>query len=178
MLNARKIPNEALFALVDAYNRKQLDEVVSGTKFHAAQLESVSVPAYGKAATITRSTITPANATDAATALTLVNAIKAIVDLHFADAVAHDSAVSAAITAADATDTTTAITLANDLKAKYNTHRTAASVHYTNDTTNDTTNANATDAATLAVLVNEIKADVNAHIANAPTGTFVNLVSA
>lgn len=178
MLNARKIPDEALFALVDAYNRKQLDEVVTGTKFHAAQLESVSVPAYGQAATITRSTITPANATDAATALVLVNAVKAVVDRHFADTIAHDTAISAAITIADATDTTTAITLVNDLKAKYNVHRTAGSVHFNNDSTNDTTNANATDAATLVTLVNEVKADVNAHIASAPTGTFVNLINA
>lgn len=177
MLTARNVPEELVLALIAAYNRKQTDEITTGTKFHAAQHETVTNPGFPGQRTLARPNIATANATDAATALALTNEVRVLVDTHFADTIAHDSAVSAAITIATATDTTTAVTLANDLKSKFNAHRSAANVHFNNDGTNDVTNANATDATTLIALINEIKGDFNAHIASAPTGTYINVLN-
>lgn len=119
-----------------------------------------------------------ANATDAATLLTLTNEIKVVYSRHIADAVAHDLAdATNVVTNADATNTATAVTLLNEIKGDHNTHLTEAGVHPNDDNTNDVTNANATDEATAITLANEIKADVNAHIASAPDGTAVELVT-
>lgn len=115
------------------------------------------------------STVLSANASDLATAITLVNEEKAKVNTHLASVVnlgAHLAASAASIAAADATDQATAITLANEIKADYNTHRTESGVHLNNDTTNAVSSADATDLATLQTLVNEIKTDYNAHIAS------------
>lgn len=65
-----------------------------------------------------------------------------------------------------ATALAAAIVLANEIKTDYNAHRTQATVHSANDTTNIVSSANATDLATLITLVNEIKSDLNAHYSN------------
>lgn len=174
-LNARNVPDELIHALIAAANQRQVDAL--STSFHLTRTERTNRSDY-RNQSVSRVAVSTANATDLATSLTLVNEIKDVVDEHFADAVAHDSATSAAITIADATDLASAVTLANDLKAKYNTHRTASNVHYTNDSTNSVTNADATDQSTLNTLINEIKGDVNAHIASAPAGTYITVVGA
>jgi hypothetical protein len=111
--------------------------------------------------------IEAADASDLATAITLVNQEWSYINSHFADTLAHDSAVTAAMTSATATDLATAITRANEVKADYNTHRTEASVHFNNDATNVVAAADASDLGTLQTLVNEIKVDANAHFAGA-----------
>lgn len=177
-MKVRHTPLEVVQALVDAHNRRQLDLVSSGTKFHASRLETAAAPGFGGSWTFTRLSVTTADATDGPTCVTLVNAARTLVDQHFADISAHDTVFSAATTNAVATDTTTAITLANELKSVYNTHRTTANVHFNNDSTNATSAANATDVTTLIVLVNEIKSDFNAHVLSAPDGTYIDLIGA
>ena len=174
-LNVRNIAESVAYALAEANNRRQLDSI--STFFHMARLEDTSGQDWTNPA-VTRVTVTAANGTDSPTAVVLVNNIRVVLDRHYADDIAHDTATSAAITIATATDTTTAITLANDLKAKHTVHITAASVHFTNDGTNTITNANATDLTTLNVLINEIKGDINAHLASAPAGTWIKVVPA
>ncbi len=174
-INVRKMPDEVLFALVAANNQLMLDQI--STSAHLDRSVSAQTLDYANPS-VTRLSVTHAAATNPATAITLVNAIKDVVDAHFVDTIAHNTAVSAVITVADATDATTANTLANDIKSKYGTHLAAANVHYTNDGTNTVAAANATDAATLETLVNELRTDVNAHIAFASKGLYINLVGA
>lgn len=115
--------------------------------------------------------VSTADATDTATAVALVNALKAALNTHYASVAsagvegAHHG-TDAAIATADATDEATAITLANAVKADYNTHRASTTYHATADATNEVTSADATDAASLYTLANEIKVDVNAHVAS------------
>jgi hypothetical protein len=173
--NSRRTDQDMLYALVAANNQRLVDGI--STSFHLDQTARTTRTDY-RNPTITRVTVTAADATNLATSLTLVNDIRSVVDTHFADTIAHDSATSAAITIAVGTDLTTAVALANDLKAKFDTHREAANVHFTDDTTNDVTNADATDQTTLNTLVNEIKVDVNAHVASAPVGAFISIIEA
>jgi len=161
------------FAIVAAINEQQTDSVAS---FFHADITSVTTRTNYKAPTKAAVAISSANATDTATALTLVNEIRQDYNLHAVDTLAHSAAVSAALTTAVATDEATAITLANAIKAAYNTHLSASTVHYNNDSTNATTNANATDGTTLYVLLNEMKTDVTAHIISAPLGTKIKPV--
>lgn len=170
----RAVPDEILFALVKALNDGQDARVSSN--FHA----SVTQTRGGdyRNPTVASHTVAAANATDLATSLVLVNQIKDVMDHHFRDEVAHNTATSAQITIADGTDITTAVALANDLKAKYETHRTASNVHFNNDATNTVTNANATDQTTLNTLINEIKGDINAHVTNATLGSMIRLLPA
>lgn len=174
-MNVRRVPDSIVYALLAAANQRQVDAI--STSFHLSRTEDTNLTDY-TTPSVTRVTVTHAAATDAATRITLANQIKSVLDRHFVDDIAHDSAVSAVITIADSTDAATAITLANDLKAKLNVHLTASNVHFTNDSTNTVTNADATDAATLEVLVNEIRGDAIAHLASAPAGTYLNLVPA
>lgn len=171
---ARRIAEEAAFALVAAHNQRQEDDVASF--FHADTTST-----YGgswEAPTATALQIASANASDTPTAVTLVNETKAVLNTHFADDLAHDSAVSAAIATADATDEATAITLANACKAAYNTHASEANVHFTNDATNTVAAADATDAGSLNTLLNEMKGDINPHMVSAPNGAMVRIVPA
>lgn len=110
------------------------------------------------------------DATDLASAIALVNGLRAAIVDHLASTGiegVHLVASAAAIAAPVATDQATAITLANELKADYNTHRTESGVHFNNDSTNVVAAADATDLASLQTLVNEIKADYAAHSVSA-----------
>jgi len=163
-------------ALVAEQNRRQLD-LISTTYFHACQCETVTGGAGG--VTITRTTVSAANASDLATSITLVNQIKSVYNKHVVDRAAHSTGtLSSQISTDDATNLATAQTLANAIKAAYNTHRTASSVHYNNDSTNAVSSADATDQTSLNTLLNEMKGDLNAHIASAPAGSFIRLVNA
>lgn len=109
-----------------------------------------------------------ANATDLASALTLVNELRGLTVSHLASAGFegdHRAASAATIAAPAATNLATAQTLANELKADYNTHLSEAGVHLVNDGANATAAANASDLPTLLVLANELKSDFNTHIA-------------
>jgi hypothetical protein len=167
----RKVPDAMIAALVTAHNARQ--EASVAALFHADKTQKTT--GHFLSPVVANDTVTAANGTDMATAVTLVNEIKAVVGRHFADSLAHNTATSAQITIADATNTATAVTLANDLKAKYTVHITAANVHFNNDGTNTVTNADATDLATLNVLINEIKGDINAHVISAPAGSMIRL---
>lgn len=170
-INVRGMPDSLAFGIVAALNQLQTDAL--STLAHQSRTE-ITGGDY-RNPTITRVTISSATATDLATSLTLVNELKADLNVHFADTIAHNTAVSAAVTTAAGTDLTTAVALANALKAAYGTHRTAAGVHFTNDTTNTVAAADATDQTTLNTLVNELKTDFNAHFASAPNGTWINI---
>lgn len=170
----RNLPDAVSYALVAANNQRITDSI--GSSFHRAQTESVS--ADYRNPVITRLRVTAANASDLATSVTLVNAIKAAMNLHFADDLAHNTALSSAVATADATDLATGITLGNALKSALNTHLTASNVHFNNDGTNSVAATNASDQSTLNTLLNEMKGDINAHIAGAPAGSWIKIVSA
>ena len=175
-MDIRNLPNHLVYALVKAHNDEQV-ALVSTTYFHLRALTTTDETDYKNPSEATLA-VTSADASDLATALTLVAELKLKINIHFADDVAHDSAVSAQVTTADATNLATAITLANALKAAYNTHRSAANVHFNNDGTNAVAAADASDQSSLETLLNEMKGDFNAHSANAPPGTYLNVVDA
>jgi hypothetical protein len=88
-------------------------------------------------------------ATNLATAITLVNQLRAALVLHGANLTAHtiaDTNIETGDLAPAATDGQTAVTLANDLKSKYNAHRVllTGTVHGAADSTNVTSAADAT----------------------------------
>ncbi len=97
--------------------------------------------------------VTAADATDLATANTLVNDIKAQLNAHNAE----DSELEEAFT------------LLNEIKVDFDAHRVlvGGSEHGTADSTNDVTAADATDLATANTLANDIKVQLNAHNAEA-----------
>jgi hypothetical protein len=94
--------------------------------------------------------VVAANATNLATAITLLNAVKTAYEAHRvlvgAGPVHGTADATNVIVAANATDLASAITLSNDLKAKYNAHRIdvagAPQVHALADTVNVTTGIN------------------------------------
>jgi hypothetical protein len=173
-LKIRKGSNRVERALVNELNR--LRDLSVGANFHASAT-AAGAPT-GDPPVVTTLQVTAANASDLATSLTLVNNIRSVLVEHFADTFAHNTALSGAIAALPATDLASAITLANEEKADYNTHRTAASVHFTNDATNATAAADASDQSTLNTLLNELKTDINAHIAGALAGQHIQLIPA
>jgi hypothetical protein len=174
-IDVRKMPDVMLHALVVANNQALVDGI--STFFHLDRTATTSSVDYLNQS-VTRLTVSAATATDSTTAIVMVNSVKTALNTHFADTIAHNTAVSSAVATATATDTTTAITLANAIKTAYGTHLSASNVHYTNDSTNTVSAANATDATTLITLVNELKTDLNAHMASAPAGVYMNLVPA
>ncbi|MHC4648425.1 MAG: hypothetical protein ACYTBJ_23445, partial [Planctomycetota bacterium] len=95
----RETPDAMIWALATAWNAKQVAQVSTNFHFDATQLTTGDY----KAPVVTAVTVAAANATDTATAVTLVNEIKADLNIHYADTTVHDTAVSAAITTADAT---------------------------------------------------------------------------
>jgi hypothetical protein len=164
-----------VYALVAASNQKQLDEI--GTYFHLDKTSIQSNSDY-QSPSVTVLTASMADATDYATVIALVNDLNGVLDMHFTDTIAHDTATSAAITMADATDTATGILVANEQKEQLLLHQTGSNIHYLNDTANATTAADATDEATLILLANDIKLFLTPHIASAPPGHIVNIVEA
>ena len=173
----RNVPDAMVFALVAAWNRRQ--EAAVSTAFHA-DITQVTTGDY-RAPVVTNDT--PAlsiggNPTDSTTVISFTNALKKLVNRHFADTRAHNSAVSTAISTADGTDLTSACTLATAIKAAYGTHLTASNVHFTNDETNTVAAADATNQTTAITLLTELRTDIGAHIINATPGEMINLVDA
>lgn len=125
--------------------------------------------------------VTAPDATNLATSITLANDILRVLNTMYADTAAHKSAVTAQLALSNLLSTdilATVQTRANALKTSYEGHRTAANVHFTNDTTNTITAANATDQTTLNALLIELKGDINAHILAALAGQHVVLTPA
>ncbi len=173
----RKTPDAAVFALVAAWNAKQEASVASF--FHADITQITS----GNYAAPTIANETPALSvgaapTDLTTIISFTQGMKGLLNRHFADTRAHNSAVSAAITTADATDLTTALALMIAEKAAVNTHYTASNVHFTNDGTNTIAAADATDTTTAIVLLTEMRTDIGAHVISAPLGAMIQLTPA
>lgn len=109
-------------------------------------------------------------------AIDLVNEEKLVINRHFADTRAHNTAVSAALSSADATSFATANTLASEIRTDYGTHLSESGVHFNNDSTNTISAAAATTIPTLIALVNEVKTDFNAHVISAPKGYMLEVV--
>ena len=114
-----------------------------------------------------------ADASDAATAYTLANSLKAKFNAHAAATAFHFAADSTNEVKADDADTVEKLVLlANDIKAQFNAHLSDTG-HLVSDAKNAVVAANAagtTDAAKTAsaiVLLNEAKAKYNAHLASA-----------
>jgi hypothetical protein len=159
-------------ALVNELNR--LRDLSVGANFHAS---ASALAPTGDPPVATVLSVTAANASDLPTCITLVNQLKGVLNVHFQDSYAHNTAVTSVVATADATDLATVQTLANALKAAYNTggHLNQANVHFTTDGTNTIAAANASDLATSITLLNELKTDVNAHIAAALAGQHIEL---
>lgn len=170
----RKLSDTIAFALVAANNKRQVDAVAS--LFHADITQKTT--GDWQSPVVTSDLVTSADGSSEATNITLANEMKAVLNRHFADDYAHNTAVSAQVTTADASDEATSVTLANALKAAYNTHRTASNVHFTNDSTNAVAASDATNTATVSTLLNEMKGDLNAHIISAPAGAMIRLIPA
>lgn len=170
----RKLTDNLAHALVAANNLRQTEAVASF--FHADTTQKTT--GHFTAPVVADDTIASANGTDNTTNTVLVNEMKAVMNRHFVDDLAHNTAVSAEVTTADGTDMATNFALANALKSAYNTHLTASNVHFNNDATNGVTNANGTDQATTSTLLNEMKADFNAHVVSAPLGAMIRPVNA
>jgi len=170
----RKTPDVMVNALVAAHNFRQEESVASF--FHADTTQKTS--GHYQNMTVADDLVTAADGSGDATNSTLANEIKAVLNRHFADTLAHDTAVSAQVSTADGTDEASNVTLANALKSAYNTHLSASNVHFNNDGTNDVTSSNATDTASTSTLLNEMKDDLNAHIVSAPAGAMIELIPA
>lgn len=175
--SVRGVPDAMLFALVTAWNQKQ--EASVSTNFHA-DITQVTSGDY-RSPTVANdvpATSIGAAPTDSTTVIAFTNSLKKLVNRHFADTRAHDTAVSAAISTADGTDITSACTLATAIKSAYGTHLSASNVHFNNDATNTIAAANATDTATAITLLTELRTDIGAHMISAPTGRMINLTDA
>lgn len=173
----RKTADSIAFAIAKAWNDKQEASVAS---FFHADITQITSGHY-TSPTVTNDT--PAltiggNPTDSTTVISFTNSLKLLINRHFADTRAHNTAVSAAVSTADGTDITTACTLATALKAAYGTHLSASNVHANNDGTNTILAADATNQTTAITLLTEMRTDVGAHIISAPLGAMIELTNA
>jgi len=106
----------------------------------------------------------------------LANEILGIINVHFADTLAHATAVSAQLTTPLATTLATANTLASAIRTAYTTHLSASNVHPNNDGTNTLSAGAATTIPTLIALLTELRTDLTAHIAASLAGSHIDLV--
>ena len=97
-------------ALVDQLNR--LRDLSVGANFHASATALPPAPGSDPPVAVVLS-VTAALPTTLATRIALANNIKGVLQVHFADTEAHNTAVSPVIATADATSEPTAITLTN-----------------------------------------------------------------
>lgn len=145
--------------------------------FHADQTAAAETGDFTIAAQ-TLLTVGAATAADLPTSITLANQIKAVLNLHLADAYAHSAAdATNTVATANASDLTTVEALLNACKTAFNAHLLQSGVHITNDGTNTVSTANATDLASSEALANAIKTSLNAHMSSAPAGESIQVVS-
>jgi hypothetical protein len=99
--------------------------------------------AYGQDAHLaddTANVASSANASNTATAITLLNEIKGDFNAHIASTTFHVAAdATNGVTSADATDEASALTLANEIKEDLNAHWIEAGVHVYNDVARNVT---------------------------------------
>lgn len=117
--------------------------------------------------------VTIANATDTASAITLLKGLLVTYAAHRVDTIHHsnaDTTNTVASSVADVVDLASANTAANQLRTAMNAHRSQAGVHFTDDAGNAVSSPIATSEGTLVTLVNEMKADMNGHFAAATVG--------
>lgn len=164
-------------AMVAQHNAKQEASVASFFHADITQITTGDYTAPVVANDVPATTIGVAP-TDSTTVIAFTNSLKKLVNRHFADTRAHNSAVSAAIATADGTDITSACTLATAIKTAYGTHLSASNVHFTNDGTNTIAAATATDSATAITLLTELRTDIGAHMISAPLGAMLNVTDA
>lgn len=177
-MDIRKGSNQVQVALVTQFNA--LRDAMVGTNFHARA--TLAGPVLDDATVVPATlAVGAANSSSLSTAIALANDILRVLGAHFADDLAHKSALSAALGLSDLPSTAvlaTVQTRANALKAAYNTHLSAANVHFTNDGTNASSSPDSTDQTSLNTLLNEMKTDINAHIAAALAGQSIRLTPA
>ncbi len=113
------------------------------------------------------------DATDLASAITLLNEMKADYNAHIFTA--HHADIGPVVGSDDATELASAIALASELKADYNSHR-SSTYHWTADSGNEVTTSDPTDEASLVSLANELKADYNSHI-DFPQGEILAMIN-
>jgi hypothetical protein len=171
-IRVRKGTRAAQAAIITEINRMR--DALVGSAFHASATRGPAVESDDTVSATALQIVSPAAST-LPTSLVRVNEIKGVLNMHFADDGAHNTAVSPAITTPDAIDLATAITLVNAEKAQYNTHRAAASVHHNNDATAEAT-ADATDQASVNTLANALATKINTHMSNALAGWHVKLI--
>jgi hypothetical protein len=173
--DVRDIPAEIVYALVAAWNEYVALDVSSN--FHYDVTSRMTSTDY-RNPTREAALVEGDDCTNTATAIVLVNEVKRKLNVHYADTLAHATAVSAAIATADATTLATAITLAEAIRTSYTAHLSASNVHANNDSTNTISAATATTEATLVTLVNELKEEYDDHIEGAPQGRMIRIIGA
>lgn len=161
MANPIRNTDPILSVMCDAHNDLKA-QIGAGASYHLDASEQ---------------TVTAADASDLASALTLVNQILDVYKFHMADTLAHKVVGVALASYAHATDLASAIARANDIKAKFNTHRASTTYHYNADA-GSVAASDASDQGTLETLLNEIKSDFNTHMASAPAAKSLRLVGA
>lgn len=131
-----------------AGHRAALDELIAG------------LPHYDVGAIVAT-----ADASDLATSVALVNALKAAMIAHWASTGMHLAADPLTVTAADATDLASAQTLVNELFTDWNAHlMQPTTIHKAADVGLRCTSATASDQGTTNTRANEIKRSFNAHV--------------
>lgn len=165
-MKIRKIPQEAIPALVAEVNRMRVAAVSSNVHYSTTRVPGGSAL-----------TVSAANASSEATSIALCRNIIAVLRQHAADSVAHKLADPTELPEiSDVFDLDTAIDGANACKAWQNTHRASTTYHAAADATNAIASADATDQTSLNTLLNEMKTDITAHIAAALAGNSFELV--
>jgi len=169
-LQVRSIPEAVAYALATAHNASWRAYVAANTSFPHADITSTPSGDWQHPAASSLQ-VTAAAATTLALVITSANQALSVMQIHFADALAHATSDTTNFTTVDALDqlASTATqgatdTQLNAMKAAFNLHLAQNSVHYTNDTTNAIVAADASDLATSETLADAIKAAVNAHI--------------
>ena len=175
-IQARKGSDAVALDLVAGYNALRATVAVAATKFHADVTSSSTLggfDAHAAAALL----VTSASATNTGTGVTLANELKAKLNVHMADAIAHKTAdvANGPLTTADASDDATTVTLATAIQTAYNAHVQSTTYHYTADTNTDSTTISS--ASTARTSLTAIKALYNVHIASAPAGSSLALLS-
>lgn len=179
----RKVPDELVFALVQAHNQSVRQYVGASTSYPHADITSTQSGNY--TAPVLTQLAVAATASSLATSITAAEQIRTILLAHFADAGSSANLYGGAHKAADTTNivgirysdlakltsssTLAAVeTLLIACKVAANAHVSQSGVHFTNDTTNSVTAANAVDQGTsntLATGTGGLKAFIAAHLA-------------
>lgn len=196
-ITVRRVDPAATFMLALAHNLLCATSTNVGSLFHGDRTSTTTTDQWLTGST-TALTVTAANATDLPSCITLVNNIRSVCVVHFADGISTDPYSAGAhkipdtvdapllgllvtATGNTSTDTAAVVAAANLHKSTINSHLTQASpsaVHFTNDGTNTIATTNASDLPSSITLLNAIKSALNAHMGSAPTNPMLRIVNA